>query len=283
MRTRLTAIALALALGCALSAITARASDIHLHHQSCGYSSSYDVKVDAVGIRFDRDDGTSARILMHDGRLQVDGRDVAMSAADTERLRQYEGTVRTLMPEAAEVAREGVDIGFAAMRTVMQTFAENDSDRRRMIGRLDDRRREALAQIDGSLGRGVWKHQAFADTLGDSIASSVSELVGKVAASAVEAALSGDQSKVAALQARADTLDKSIDKEVNARADRLDQHARALCPRMQALEQLQQQFQFRLADGSRLEWVRREESESEENKSEGSRAARSRDAKVASR
>jgi len=79
--------------------------------------------------------------------------------------------------------------------------------------------------------------------------------VSKVTASAVTAALSGDQSKVAALEARADSLDKSIDKEIDARADRLSERAKALCPRLQALDQLQQQFQFRLADGSRLQLV----------------------------
>lgn len=251
---RIAVTAITLALGLALAA-PASAHEIHVHHQSCEYSSDYDVQVDASGIRFERDSGTLAKVFIHDGRLQVDGRGIAVSAGDATRLREYENNVRALLPEVAGVAREGVDVGFAAMRAVLMTFAENDSERRQLIGRLDDNHRRAMAQVEGSLDQGVWKHAAIGRALGDSIQDTVSDLVSKVTASAVKAALSGDQSKVAALQARADSLDKTIDKEINTRADRLEQHAQALCPRLQSLAQLQQQFQFHLADGSRLELV----------------------------
>jgi hypothetical protein len=246
-----------LAFGLALAAPT-QAREIHIDHANCGFATPYDVQVDTSGIRFERDDGKPAKVFMHDGQLRVDGRDVAVSSADTARLRQYEENVRSLLPAVAGVAREGVDVGFAAMRVVMATFAQNESERRELTGRLDRRRAQALAGIDGSLGRGVWKHGAASEALSDSVQETVGDLVGKVTGEAVAAALSGDQSKVAALEARADSLDKSIDKEINARADRLSEHARALCPRLQALNELQQQFQFRLADGSRLQLVTHE-------------------------
>ncbi|WP_266170596.1 DUF2884 family protein [Dyella subtropica] len=258
MRTTFTAITLAL--GLVLGA-PAQAREIHINHPACGYDTPYNLQVDDSGIRFDRESGMPGKVFMHDGFVRVDGRDLAVSADDAVRLRQYETSVRALLPEVAGVARDGVDIGFTAMRAVMMTFAENESERRQMVGRLDERRAQALAQIDGSLGHGVWKHDAISDVVADSIQDSVSELVSKVTAGAVKAALSGDQSKVAALQARADTLDKTIDKEVNARADKLEVRARALCPRLQALEQLQQQFQFRLADGSRLELMTHDKDE----------------------
>jgi len=190
---------------------------------------------------------------MHDGHLRVDGHDVTVSGDDATRLRQYEQEVRALMPEAAGIAREGVNIGFAAMRTVLMTFAENDSDRRQMVDKLDRNHRMALASIDNGLGKGVWKQHAMDEVMENGIESSVSDLVGKVTGEAVTAALSGDQSKVAALEARANSLDKTIDKEIDKRADELDKHAKALCPRLASLEQLQHQFQFRLQDGSRLQ------------------------------
>ncbi|WNL46836.1 DUF2884 family protein [Dyella sp. BiH032] len=245
----------AFALGLALGA-PVQARDLHINHESCGYETPYDVQVDAAGIRFERADGAPNQVFMHDGRLRVDGRDVAVSTDDAARLRQYEDKVRALLPEVAGIAREGVEVGFAAMRVVTMTFAESESERRELVGRLDRRRAQALADIDGSLGRGVWKHEAISESLSDSVQESVGDLVGKVTGSAVSAALSGDKAKVAALEARADSLDKSIDKEINVRADHLSQRAQALCPRLQALDGLQQQFQFRLADGSRLQLVR---------------------------
>ena len=271
MRYAMTALALGLA-----AVAPAGARDIHINRESCGYETPYDTQVDASGIRFTRDDGSPNKVFMHDGQLRVDDRDVAVSAADAARLRQYEDRVRALLPEVAGIAREGVDVGFAAMRLVTMTFAESESERRELVGRLDRRRAQALADIDGSLGRGVWKHDAISESLRDSVQESVGDLVGKVTGGVVSAALSGDRSKVAALEAKADSLDKSIDEEIDARADHLSDRAHALCPRLQALDGLQQQFQFRLDDGSRLRLVMR-------SKDDNDKAPAKKDPDVASR
>ncbi|WP_199100169.1 DUF2884 family protein [Dyella sp. ASV21] len=236
----------------------AQARNLEIHDGHCGYTTDYDVRVNASGIDFWRDAGKPAQVNIHDGQLRVDGRDISVSADDAARLRTYEAEVRGLLPEVAGIAREGVNIGYAAMRTVMITFAESESDRRRMVDRLDENRRQALARIDNGLGKGVWQHHDMDETIADGIGESVSDLVGKITGEAVTAALSGNQSKVAALQARAESLDKSIDREVNARSDALNRRSEALCPRLTQLDQLQQQFQFRLQDGSRLQLLIRD-------------------------
>jgi hypothetical protein len=243
-----------------------QARDIHFSDDNCGYSTDYDVRVTQDGIDFRRDAGHPSRVFMHDGHLRVDGRDVAVSADDAAHLREYEGHVRVLLPEVAGIAREGVDIGFAAMRTVLLTFSENEDERRDMVGRLDQNHRQALARIDEGLGKGVWKQHDMDEVIEGSIQDSVSDLVGKVTGAAVKAALSGDESKVAALEARANSLDASIDKEVNSRADQLDKRAAALCPRLNAMDQLQQQLQFRLQDGSRLTLLTYDSKDIKDNK-----------------
>lgn len=257
---RKTIMVLALAAG-VLVAGSGQAVEVHSHNGNCGYSSDYDVTVMPDGIGFRRDSGHPGDVFMHDGHLRVDGRDVAVGADDAGRLRDYETQVRSLLPEVAEIAREGVDIGYAAMRTVLLTFAENDSERRDMVSRLDRNHREALARIDAGLGKGMWKPHDMDDVIETGVQQSVSDIVGKVTGAAVTAALSGDQSKVAALQARAESLDKSIDHEVNSRSDDLNRRAGALCPRLGALEKLQQQFQFRLQDGAPLQLLKRDGSD----------------------
>lgn len=254
MRTILTACALAVgvAAGLAFSG-SAHAHDLQVHDGNCGYSTAYDVQVMPNGIGFHRNDGRPNDVFMHDGHLRVDGRDVAVNAADATRLRDYELQVRLLLPEVAGIVREGVNIGFGAMRTVLMTFAENDDERRRMVSRLDDNHRQALARIDEGLGKGVWKSDDMEQIVERSVEGSIADVVSKVAGQAVSAALSGDESKVAALEARADSLDKSIDREVNKRSSELDKRADALCPKLASLDTLQRQFQFRLQDGSPLQ------------------------------
>ncbi|WP_114238999.1 DUF2884 family protein [Dyella sp. C9] len=244
--------AAALAAGLA-SATMVRAGDLDLHGGDCHYSTDFDVRVVPAGVGFHRDHGVPADVFMHNGQLRVDGREVVVSAADAERLRAYEQQVRDVLPEVAGIAREGVNIGYAAIRTVLLTFADNDSERHDMVDRLDRHHRDALARIDDGLGRGEWHPHDLDDVVGQGVEDAVSDVVGKVAGAAVTAALSGDQAKVAALQARADSLDQNINKEVNTRAKALDRRADALCPRLDSLAQLQQQFGFRLSDGSRLQ------------------------------
>ncbi|HET6431863.1 DUF2884 family protein [Dyella sp.] len=247
---------LALAIGITLGT-QAQAHERHMHTDQCSFSTDYDVRVNAAGIAFSRDDGTPATVFMHDGHLRVDGHDATVTAADAERLRQYEASVRALLPEIAGIAREGLDIGFAAMTTVATTFAETADERQRLLVKLNRARAEAMQRIDRGIGAGLWTHSDMEDLVEDGMESAVSELVGTVTAGAVKAALSGDQARIAALEARADSLDKTIDREVDARADKLDARAQALCPRLASLDTLQQQLQFRLADGSPLQLIER--------------------------
>ena len=255
MRPLITAIALAA--GLVLGA-SVQAEGVHLHNDKCSFGTDYDVRVQPDGVSFERDDGTPGQVFMHDGALRVDGRDVAVSAADAARLREYEGRVRRLLPEVAAIAREGVDIGFGALTTVVATFADQPAERSRLTAELNAQHRQALANVDNGLGQGVWRKHSVEDLMEHQVGDAVSTLVSTVTAQAVKAALSGDQRQVAALEARAGTLDKAIDREVDARADRLSERADALCPQLARLDELQQQFQFRLRDGSRLALVDRQ-------------------------
>ena len=252
MRQLITTLALATGLAFGLPA---RANGLQMGNDQCRVGTEYDVLVQPAGIRFQRASGTPAQVFMHDGALQVDGRSIAVSPADAARLREYEGQVRSLLPEVASIAREGVDIGFDALTTVAASFADDPAERTRLMADLNREHRQALARVESDLGHGVWRQHGMEDLMQNQVGDAVSTLVSTVTAKAVKAALSGDQRQVAALEARADTLDRSIDRQVDARANKLDERAQALCPRIARLDTLQQQFGFRLADGSRLELV----------------------------
>lgn len=251
---------LALTLG--LLAGTAAVAPAHAHdmqfHPSCSVSTDYDVAVQPDGIRFARADGTPRQVDMHGGQLQVDGRAVAVGSADAARLRQYEAQVRALVPEVAGIAREGVGIGFDALTTVAATFADGPAERERITAQLASQREHVLAEVEQGIGRGQWRQHGLDQMMDENMGDAVSSLVGTVTTRAVKAALSGDRSQVEALQARADSLEKSIDRAVEPRAHALEKRADALCPRLVELDRLQQQFSFRLPDGKPLSLMRLE-------------------------
>lgn len=233
----------------------AQATGSHSHHLSCSFNSDYDVQVQAGGIAFTRSSGTPATVFMHDGALQVDGRIVSVSAADSVRLRAYEEQVRELVPAVAAITRDGVEIGYSALTTVVATLSENGDDRTRLLRELREQHNEALQHIDGTLGHGIWKAGDENDLFDSHLQKTVADLVSNVTADAVKDALSGDSNRLAALQARTDALDTTLDKAVQAPADKLGQRAEALCPHFSQLEKLQQQFQFRLPGGEHLQLI----------------------------
>lgn len=216
------------------------------------YATPYDVDVTSAGLSFHRTDGVPAKIFLHDGALRIDGKDVAVSRSDADALRRYEDGVRKLMPQVAEIAREGVQMGFSAMTRVTLTFADGDQ-RASILEKLKRKQAQALREIDEGVGAGHWSADRMTETFAGSVSDSVGELVGSVTSSAVTAALSGDSGKVAALQARAESLDKTMNREMDKRSDALEAKAKTICPRLNELAELQRGWKVRLDDGKPLE------------------------------
>jgi Protein of unknown function (DUF2884). len=243
-----------LAVALAAGTGSAAATNFNFSTDTCkhDYSTPYDVDVTAAGLSFHRTDGTPARVFVHDGTLKVDGRDIAVSANDAQALRRYEEGVRKLMPEVADISRRGVALGFDAMTTVTMTFAEPEQ-RDAILAKLKRKQAQALKEIDEGVGSGHWSSDRMTETVAGSVSDSVGELVGSVTSSAVSAALSGDSTKVAALTARADALDKSLNQEMDKRSKDLEARANNICPQVNDLADLQQGWKIRLPDGKPLE------------------------------
>jgi hypothetical protein len=170
-------IGIALVAGLAIAG-GARATGTHFHHLQCSYNSDYDVQIKSDGIAFTREGDHPSDVFMHDGQLRVDGHDVPVSHADSARLRAYEQQVRELVPAMADIARDGVDIGYSAMTTVVATLADDGDERTRIMEKLHDRHTEALQQIDGTLGHGFWKSGDSGETFGATVEEAVADMVG---------------------------------------------------------------------------------------------------------
>ena len=231
-----------------------QASDSHAHHHlQCSYNSDYDVQIKPDGIVFTREQGHPGNVFMHNGQLRVDGQTVIVSPEDSARLREYEHQVRELVPAMADIARDGVDIGYSALTTVVATLADSGEERTKMLQKLHDKHVAALQQIDGTLGHGFWRAGDDGEAFGNNVQETVADMVGSITGDVLKDALSNDPSKLAALEARTSSLDTTISKTVDGPADKLAARAEALCPQFSELQQLQQQFQFRLPQGERLQ------------------------------
>jgi hypothetical protein len=236
---------LALALALPLGAVAAP-----LH--TCDYESEFDLHVAPDALSFEREAGTPARLRLRDGRLEADGRAIALSADDAARLRRYEREVRALVPVARRIAVDAVGIATAAIGQVASAFAGADAatpllEKTHALGERLVQRIE-LADDTRDLDQGEFEREIARLT-----AEVVPLLVSEAASAAVAAALSGDTGTAQSLERRVQQMEKDLERTIERRADGLKRRVDELCPRLAALDEIEAALALRLEGGARFD------------------------------
>ncbi len=158
-----------------------------LSAQQCGISTSYDVLADTGGIWLRRKQGAPREIFFHGGELNVDHRPQPVSDADAQRLRALEHGTRALMPAVTAIARSVVDLSFDALGGVVQMLT-GSARQARKVERL---RGTALAQVEGTLGRGRWEQELFDARFEASVEHAAEALAGSLTRSVLWTVVTG--------------------------------------------------------------------------------------------
>lgn len=217
-----------------------------VHVDDCSVDSDYDFHLTERSVVLLDEDGAPHTVLMRQGRLFIDDRWVAVSAADARRLADYEREARAAMPLAANIAREATAIAFDALAEVAAGFGSDPEASRK---RLEDARVVLDAELAKAVGPTRFDRGNLGDAIGAAVAKVVPHLVGDIVGGALRAAFSGDAARLQRLE----NLDARIEALVEPRARALDADAQALCRRMEALDAIDEALEFRLPDGRRLD------------------------------
>ncbi|MGH8172858.1 MAG: DUF2884 family protein [Rhodanobacteraceae bacterium] len=248
MKAKLLALALGAAVAMPALAVT--------HVGDCGFTSNYSLSIKTDRLVFKRTSGTPSEVEIADGSLRIDGKLVATDAADTERLRHAEREIRAIVPEVKTIAREAIAIAFGAIGEVSAAFARDGDAARASASRIARAGRQIDRRIADSDSFEHWQDADVDALIESTVATLIPELIGNVAATAMKAAFSGDDAAIAELQARADGIERSVERSVEKQAADLGRRAMDLCPRLRALDRVESELDLRLADGSRLDLVR---------------------------
>ncbi|MEP6634889.1 MAG: DUF2884 family protein [Luteimonas sp.] len=237
-----------LGMGLLLACAQAAAGDRHVNF-NCNVDSDYRFALNERSAIFTRSDGAPRAIVMRKGRLFVDDKWVALSAADRDRVADYERQSREIMPLALQVGRAAADIAFTALGEVAAGFSSHPADTRSKLA-------AARAKLDAELVRSVTPAHFDSQALGGGIGKAVREVLpmvmGDIVGGAVRAALSGDTAR---LQRMGD-MDKEIDARIQPRADALERNAEGLCRRMEALDRIDNALEYRTSSGAPLNLLR---------------------------
>ena len=220
----------------------------------CDVHSDYSMRMHGKAYVFTRDDGPGKHVALGGGRLFVDGKEVALTPADRERVRRFEAELNRMVPRAHEVVLEATDIAFTALTEVARGFAGDGGSG--TIARLEQARRDVRADLarqpivlfsDPDLGKRV-------------IAPVITEYVPVIAGAAVReslsAAFSGDEKRMRDFERRMDRMGEEIERKVDKRAEALEPKVEALCDSTRELDRIEDGLALRLDDGEPLDLLR---------------------------
>jgi len=226
-------------LGCLLLAGTAVAGNHGpTSSRQCGYTTPYDLQVAADGIWLRRADGAPRVVHVHDGAISIDEQGQAVSAADADRLRRIEALTRQLVPAVAGIARDAVDIAFDALAGVVQVMTGSA----RKARQVEDYREQALARIDGSLGKGRWDQAAFERDFETDVERAAEDMAASLTGGVLMAVFTGNSERI---EQRSEQLEKEMDARMEARGRSLEARTQALCEQVRDLDALQHQLELR--------------------------------------
>ena len=163
--------------------------------------------------------------------------------------------MRALVPEIKDIARDAVAIAFDAVGQVAAAFARDGDRARASAQRIAKLGKEIDRKIAETDSFDHWQDADIDRLVDTTVEAVVPEIVGNVTAEALKVAFTGDEAAAAALEARAEGIEKSVDRAVAKQAAALEGRVDALCPRLKALERTEDELDLRLADGSRLDLV----------------------------
>jgi len=209
-----------------------------LSSKQCNFDTPYDLRIADDGVWLQRESGVPRAVHIHDGDITIDQRAQAVSASDAQRLRRMEAMTRDLVPAVAGIARDAVDIAFDALAGVVQIMSGSKSKARD----VERYRRQALAQVDESLGKGRWDQKSFDEKFEANVERAADEMAGSLARSVMWAVFSGGSEDI---ERRADAMEKELDERMDARGKALETRAQSLCAQVTALHAEQQQLELR--------------------------------------
>jgi hypothetical protein len=215
---------------CLLAPFAAQAAD-----RDCHYQFRADVALDGDAVELRGDDG----VYRLDGdRLFRDGDERKLDARQRAAVDEYRRGLQALVPDVSGIALDGAMLGLEAM-TMSFAALSNDADDLRKYERRAEKLGEKIhARFNGREllrgGVGAQLDDGIDDDIADLAEDYARDISGSVASLVFTALVHPGR-----IEARADTVERLVERRIEPKADALEARARPLCGRFAALDALE--------------------------------------------
>ncbi len=222
---------------------------VHAESLQCSFQSDYKFSQQGRTLIFSKDAAPGKRIMIQDGRMVVDGKELSLSSDDKARVSELEGEVRLLIPQVKQVTTEAIDIAFTAMIEVSRGL--NGEQNNPTIKKLQN----AQIALRNSINKNpelVFNDDIDAKIIEPIVTDFVPDVVGAAVKQALSLAFSGDEEKAKAFEKRMDNMGKEIKTKVEARAKKLEPMAQAMCTRVRNIDSIEGSLTARLSNQEKI-------------------------------
>ncbi len=220
--------------------------------KGCNIESDYSLTTYREAFVFTRDDAKAPkRMSLGGGKLYVDGREAELNAADQARVAQFESELRQLLPEVQQVTIEAIDIAFTALTEVARGLS---SDPGKSIAKLEKSHARAKRELESRPAFIFSKDgdDAMAAIVDPIVAEYVPEITGSAVSLAMKMVFASEE-KRGEMEKRLERMGDELDAKVNARAEKLEPLAEAMCQRMVRMDKIDDSLEYRLPGGRPIE------------------------------
>ncbi len=242
-----------------LTALAFVASSIaHARDADCDVESDYAFRIEPARLVFTSEDKLRTIELLPGGFVRADGFMLALGAEDRGRIGALERGMRALVPEVKAIAIDAAAIAFEAIGHASTAFAASPREARESAERIARTAQELQKGIESRQDWDAGSDREFDRVIEGAVGALVGEIVGNVTAQAITVALSGDEAAVAEITERAKSIERSVEKALEQRGERLEKRARAVCARIADLDELESTIVARLPDDTPFDLFRLE-------------------------
>jgi len=218
------------------SPITAN-NQLNLDNAQCNFDFGYHLKMKNSSITFTDENGKEINIDQ-DNNLRIDGSRQNLNSNQQALINDYADGIRVLIPEFRSLAVEAVNIGVTAAGMALSTLlGEDDPD----FSRFNSKITEIANVVTDKINADNFDND-FDSELGAVIEDAVEEITPRLMAKVMTAALSGDESGISDIEARAKNLERDIETFVEPQAEALEARAEELCSSIDELDRIEDQM-----------------------------------------
>ncbi|WP_444996233.1 DUF2884 family protein [Aliikangiella sp. IMCC44359] len=215
------------------------ANIVSAESEVCRYSTEYNVDIDANRVLFSRTNGE--RYEFAGDKLLINNKGVELTKAQKEASLSLQKKAREMVPQIAEVAIEGAELGIkTATMVITSLFGDDKAAQTDLIKPIE----VAVDKIKTNITKTQLNVEAVEKVIEDGfdeefeqvLETAITKYSGKIVGNVLSSVFSGDSEELKDLEFRMENLEHDIEQYVEVNAKELEEKANLLCSEMVAMD-----------------------------------------------